>query len=52
MHDLTFEINEDGWDCATCDCGWTSPPCPDIETAADSWGDHKQEIGTQQGVAE
>jgi hypothetical protein len=38
---LNLEQDEDGWDFASCACGWFSPPCPDVETAADFYGDHR-----------
>lgn len=39
-HGITFEQDEGGWDIATCVCGWSGPPCPDKEIAADFWGAH------------
>lgn len=35
-----LDRDEEGWEFSCCDCGWTSPPCPDTETACDTWGDH------------
>ena len=49
-HDLTLDQDQEGWDFAACDCGWTSPPCPETEIAAQFWGEHKQEIGAQIGI--
>lgn len=40
-HGLTLTEDDDGWAVAECGCGWISPPCPDDETAAGFWGDHR-----------
>lgn len=32
---------KDDWDYVKCACGWKSPPVPDLETAADAYGDHR-----------
>lgn len=42
-HDLSLVV-VDGWDVAECSCGWVSPPTPDVETAAEFWGDHRVEV--------
>lgn len=41
-HDCSLRLFEDdeGWSRAECGCGWLSPPCPDLETAADFWARH------------
>jgi hypothetical protein len=42
MADHALELHdEDGWDVATCDCGWVGPPCPDRETAAEFYAEHR-----------
>lgn len=40
-HGLTLDKDGDGWDFASCLCGWISSPCPDVETAAEFYGDHR-----------
>lgn len=42
-HSLDLDKDEDGWDYAACSCGWISPPCPDVETAADFYGEHRDQ---------
>lgn len=32
--------DDDGWWVSECGCGWFSPPCPDLNTAAEVWGGH------------
>lgn len=41
FHTLTLDEDDGGWPYARCDCGWTSPPVPDNEIAAEVWADHK-----------
>lgn len=31
---------DDGFNYASCMCGWESPPCPGPEEAANFWGQH------------
>lgn len=44
LHALDDFTDEDDFDVAVCDCGWTGPPCPDIVTAANFWGQHLIEV--------
>ena len=37
----TLTKDREGWDFIKCYCGWKSPPMPDVETAADAYGDHR-----------
>ena len=39
-HGLICGEDDDGWDEARCECGWVGGMAPDVETAADMWGDH------------
>lgn len=39
-HQLDLTTDDDGWDIAECSCGWMSPACPDVTTAAEVWGGH------------
>lgn len=39
-HYANFYQDEDGWDFVFCECGWTSPPCPDVEIANGFFTDH------------
>lgn len=51
-HVSDFDEDEDGWHVVRCSCGVESPGLPDMETAADVWGDHMYAVGyaTGQGV--
>lgn len=44
FHTLTLREDDGGWPYAACDCGWTSPPVPDNEIAAEVWADHKLRV--------
>lgn len=44
-HGCELEETADGWPYAMCLCGWQSGPCPDMETAADAYGDHRAAQG-------
>lgn len=50
-HTLTLTQDDDGWPFAACDCGWTSPPVPDNEIAAEIWHDHKMTVAAMQEQA-
>lgn len=39
-HGLTFEVDEIGFDVASCDCGWVSPPSDGRDIAAEFYADH------------
>lgn len=41
QHEVTLEVDGEGWHVATCECGWSGPPCPDSETASEFYGDHR-----------
>ena len=45
-HGLSLCSDFEGWDTAECDCGWVSPPCPDLETAAEFYAQHVAEGAT------
>lgn len=40
VHGFICGEDDDGWDEARCSCGWVGGMAPDIEGAADIWGDH------------
>jgi hypothetical protein len=41
-HISEFGETDDGWPTVACSCGWAGAgPLPDMETAADEWGDHR-----------
>lgn len=40
-HGLELDQDDEGWDVAFCMCGWTSPPVPGKEIAAECWADHR-----------
>jgi len=42
-HSLTFNVDEHGWDIASCECGWVSPACPGEDIAAECYADHRVE---------
>lgn len=44
-HDIELD-KDDGWWIARCDCGWFSPECPDVSTAASVWGGHLIDVIT------
>lgn len=45
----TVEIcqDDDGWWVAECGCGWVTPACPDLNTAAEVWGGHLVDEATR-----
>lgn len=43
-HCLTLDHDDDGWSISTCACGWVSPPCPDVEIAAEFYADHRLNV--------
>ena len=44
MHLSTdFYKNDEGWWVPACECGWSSGPVPDAETAADALMQHARE---------
>lgn len=40
-HGYEPDEDADGWIIPACACGWRWGPCPDSETAADVYGDHR-----------
>lgn len=40
-HGFYDHEDDDGFHYATCMCGWQGPPVPDVEDAADTYGDHR-----------
>lgn len=46
-HYLNLEQDEEGWDYASCACGWVGPPCPDSETASEFYAEHRLELQSQ-----
>lgn len=40
MHALREFYEDEGFWCAICECGWETPGCPDVEDAANFWGQH------------
>jgi hypothetical protein len=45
-HVSTFTEDDAGWPTVSCSCGFTFGPVPDMETAADVWGDHRADTAT------
>ncbi len=43
-HGVSIEEDDLGFYLPSCDCGWVGFPCPDRETAADVYGDHRASI--------
>ncbi len=39
-HGISLHQDDEGWDYATCSCGWVGPPCPGADIAADFYADH------------
>lgn len=47
-HELeSFEEDADGWWVAVCDCGWSTPGCPEAMIAAQIWGDHREAVASE-----
>jgi len=44
VHISSFDEDDDGWPIVRCSCGFQFGPVPDMETAADVWGDHQYEV--------
>ena len=40
-HALTLMKDDEGWDISECQCGWVSPPSPDVEIAAEFYAEHR-----------